>query len=677
MAGEKQVTVPTATSPIDEALSKLLTGAIAGPTTTTVSPGDTSVLQGAVSGLKGMDNSALLQSIFQQAAGQIQGLMPALSNAIGARTGNNSAISQALQRLLQQTTVSAQDQLVKQQLANLQTQTQAGTAIAQATQGAKRTDGVDQMGSLRNLAILQALSKAGVLEKLGIGGKAGEKAAAPVTSAPAVSGVEQLPGLQPSGAVTAAVPTGSALTQQLPYIPEVSAGGDSFEQAWQAATTEYAQPPAAPAVPQDTFEQDWAAAMNEYAQPAADDWGSFEGFADGGLVGRGGRKSTSEPEETAELRKDSRFDVGFTANTQMDSFAKLVAQELLAGSQTGGASKKPEGYADGGVVRAGGSRRSLNPSVEMFKPQGMSALGGGSAAPFRALSDLGIAGPGGAHQIPGLVNSALPRTPSDLALGGALTNLSSIGAKAAGESGLAGDLSNAGMALNFAANPERAATQLAIRKGTEAALAETLGKKAVPHAGAVIGGYNALTAEDEDDRFAGAARVGMNYIPVVGTALGIVDDLSGGNIARSGGEKLSDAFYFARDSFTDPIGATGSYISNTLDSVANDARFVGDTVSHWGDVAGDVLSNPVGAVSDTVSHWGDVISSFFGWADGGQIKGPGTGVSDSIPAIVDGKQPIAVSNNEYIMPADVVEKVGVEFFDRLKDEFHTPAALQG
>jgi hypothetical protein len=81
----------------------------------------------------------MLQSIFQQAGGQIPGIQQAMGNAIGARSGNNSAVAAALQRLLQQTTIAGQEQIAKQQLANQQAQVQAGSAIAQATKGTQQT----------------------------------------------------------------------------------------------------------------------------------------------------------------------------------------------------------------------------------------------------------------------------------------------------------------------------------------------------------------------------------------------------------------------------------------------------------------------------------------------------------------------------------------------------------
>lgn len=66
--------------------------------------------------------------------------------------------------------------------------------------------------------------------------------------------------------------------------------------------------------------------------------------------------------------------------------------------------------------------------------------------------------------------------------------------------------------------------------------------------------------------------------------------------------------------------------------------------------------------------------AYFGRADGGDIKsdgaikGPGTAISDSIPAML--------SDGEYVIPADVVKRKGVEFFDKLLEKHHMPAAEQ-
>ena len=43
---------------------------------------------------------------------------------------------------------------------------------------------------------------------------------------------------------------------------------------------------------------------------------------------------------------------------------------------------------------------------------------------------------------------------------------------------------------------------------------------------------------------------------------------------------------------------------------------------------------------------------------GRQIKGPGGPKDDAVPAIVDGEQPVALSNGEYIVPAEAVAAAG-------------------
>jgi hypothetical protein len=48
-------------------------------------------------------------------------------------------------------------------------------------------------------------------------------------------------------------------------------------------------------------------------------------------------------------------------------------------------------------------------------------------------------------------------------------------------------------------------------------------------------------------------------------------------------------------------------------------------------------------------------------ATGGAVRGPGTSTSDSIPA--------NLSNGEYVIRADVVKRLGVDFFDQLQAEF--------
>jgi hypothetical protein len=46
------------------------------------------------------------------------------------------------------------------------------------------------------------------------------------------------------------------------------------------------------------------------------------------------------------------------------------------------------------------------------------------------------------------------------------------------------------------------------------------------------------------------------------------------------------------------------------------------------------------------------------FASGGYVRGPGDGTSDSVPAIINGRQPAKLSDGEYVLPAMAVAKIG-------------------
>lgn len=164
--------LPQAADPLGAALGQALFGGA----TTTTNPGNIAPLQQVLAGLQGQDFNALLQSVFQQAGGQIPGLQAAYGNAMGARSGGNSAVQAALNELLKQTALAGQQQIAQQQAQNFQTQGQAAANIAQATRGTQTTQGADLGGIAKNLLLLQGLSmltgKSGPLS--GLGDKVGE-----------------------------------------------------------------------------------------------------------------------------------------------------------------------------------------------------------------------------------------------------------------------------------------------------------------------------------------------------------------------------------------------------------------------------------------------------------------------------------------------------------------------
>jgi len=72
------------------------------------------------------------------------------------------------------------------------------------------------------------------------------------------------------------------------------------------------------------------------------------------------------------------------------------------------------------------------------------------------------------------------------------------------------------------------------------------------------------------------------------------------------------------------------------------------------------VANNEGYVGDSVklmAHGG--ISDLGSYSDGGRLlKGPGTGVSDDIPATIEGRQPARLAANEFVIPARIVSEIG-------------------
>jgi hypothetical protein len=63
---------------------------------------------------------------------------------------------------------------------------------------------------------------------------------------------------------------------------------------------------------------------------------------------------------------------------------------------------------------------------------------------------------------------------------------------------------------------------------------------------------------------------------------------------------------------------------------------------------GGIMSLNMGGVSDLGSY-----------SDGGRmLRGPGDGVSDSIPAMIGGKQPARLADGEFVVPARIVSELG-------------------
>ena len=66
----------------------------------------------------------------------------------------------------------------------------------------------------------------------------------------------------------------------------------------------------------------------------------------------------------------------------------------------------------------------------------------------------------------------------------------------------------------------------------------------------------------------------------------------------------------------------------------------------------------LGRLSNLASEQAMTQAKTLGYADGGYLNGAGDGMSDSIPATIEGKQPARLADGEFVIPADVVSHMG-------------------
>lgn len=76
-------------------------------------------------------------------------------------------------------------------------------------------------------------------------------------------------------------------------------------------------------------------------------------------------------------------------------------------------------------------------------------------------------------------------------------------------------------------------------------------------------------------------------------------------------------------------------------------------------VIGSGLDAPTDPYSGEQRFAGGGLSDLGSYSDGGRLlKGPGDGVSDSIPAVIGNRQPARLANNEFVVPARIVSEIG-------------------
>jgi hypothetical protein len=73
---------------------------------------------------------------------------------------------------------------------------------------------------------------------------------------------------------------------------------------------------------------------------------------------------------------------------------------------------------------------------------------------------------------------------------------------------------------------------------------------------------------------------------------------------------------------------------------------------------GSLFGNKDGTMAQNTPMAGYGYGGSAGYAQGGMLHGPGDGMSDSIPATIEGRQPARLADGEFVIPADVVSHLG-------------------
>ncbi len=173
----------------------------------------------------------------------------------------------------------------------------------------------------------------------------------------------------------------------------------------------------------------------------------------------------------------------------------------------------------------------------------------------------------------------------------------------------------------------------------------------------------------------GAAQTGRN-LPQTGIASDSLALNSGTSAANTGSQSLATANAGVNSAMPWFTGATagnqsagnlmlgqyGGQLSGYNAALQAQAGILGGL----GQAAGYIYGAPVkaargGIIRRPLKGTGLYRTVRRGYAAGGIVQGPGDGSVDTVPAVVDGKQPAALANGEGVLTADAVKMVGAQF----------------
>lgn len=339
----------------------------------------------------------------------------------------------------------------------------------------------------------------------------------------------------------------------------------------------------------------------------------------------------------------------------------LFSSPLMAGLAVGGITALTSGDLGKGVMAGlgAGSGAGLGST---FAKMGQSAVGGITPEAAKmavgenivgqlpanvaqnAASNLGMFNSQGATAAMGAAGNAIP--------GAALSNFNNLG--------LSGQ--TIGPGVNSAVNAMGAAptsTQIAQSTLSEplsgfGASAKGFGQFMEDPLGKGFDAFKEAAGEPGKPLTPGQAAFKLGS-PVASLALsamepepykGYVDPDTGKYRSASGGLSLSDKFD------TGLRLATGGTIQS------GGIRDLYGTPDNQPTISPGLSGFGLGRLNNLAGEQAITQAQTLGYARGGYLNGDGDGMSDSIPATIDGKQPARLADGEFVVPADVVSHLG-------------------
>ena len=335
----------------------------------------------------------------------------------------------------------------------------------------------------------------------------------------------------------------------------------------------------------------------------------------------------------------------------LSSFLPTIAG-IMAAPATGGASLAPilAGAGTGAVLAAAKGQDPLMGGLT----GGLGGYGGGQLAPtFGSMSTAG------SNAITNNVANNAMYGGSQGAMQGAVGGATQAGSTSFGAGltpGVSGAIANP-MAVNAAA-PSFGSEMLS-QAGTNLGNTVSAGKDFLSSPSTA---YKAFT---------NAGGTAMDLAMPVGTA--VLSGVEPSDLGYGPGDIYKDP---DKDKYRGPQGqlnlsdrfdtglrlvAEGGYIDGYADGGSIQSGGIRDlygTPDNQPTMSTGLGGFGLGRLNDLAGEQARTQAQTLGYANGGYLSGGGDGMSDSIPATIEGKQPARLADGEFVVPADVVSHLG-------------------